>query len=161
MSKHYSERWLTPDRKAQILEAFNETRTLPYGCGIGGPDEDVLPFCDRLNLIQPIVTLQSCAGHVRPSGYVDMAHVWIWMDSKMTRLFDQVAIGLVANNSEVERVAKIYSSWGQEFFEIMFQGNELGLLDNSTLIIYAYLESVYDMYKRDINEKRTKHMRSL
>lgn len=76
-------RYLTQKAKARELAAFQELRKkgAPAGnqAGRGYPDPDILPWCDRLNALEGLCTLQSCAGHTPRNGDPGPhpGHLWI------------------------------------------------------------------------------------
>jgi hypothetical protein len=103
----------------------------------------MLPWCDRLNAIPGVCTLQSCAGHAASDGgVIAPGHLWVWLDRETSDAFDANAFHLAVKTRYIERVAKEYTAWKQEVASITFAGNERGLLHYSMSIILAFFESL-------------------
>ena len=144
-------RWLTSADKEVVLAAWDEVKLQPvpegdFGC-VGYPDPDIIPWCDRLNAIPGVCTLQSCAGHVNPGGLRDAGHLWLWLDRPMAEAFDSHAHRLARHVDYIEDVARRYTSWGQEVTVITFAGNECDRLPPSLRLILAFLRRLDQAHK--------------
>ena len=141
-----AQRYLTPERKASILSEWESTlrstANKDHPGGRGYPDQDMIPWCERINALPGICTLQSCTGHVRRPGHVMMpGQLWLAVDEPTSQAFDRRAFELSAQNG-MERVYRLYSSWGQEIIDITFAGNKRGRFHTSMETICAFLESL-------------------
>jgi hypothetical protein len=103
-----------------------------------------VPWCDRLNALPGVCTVQSCAGHTpeETGGGFRSGHVWLLLDEEMSTAFDTRAMELAAQEEHIERVSRIYAPWGQEVTSITFAGNERGLLDESMRIVLEFFLSL-------------------
>ena len=144
--RHWSERYLTSAEKRAVLKNWRRTlgQPAPEGDqpGRGFPDADVIPWCGRLNAIPGVCTIQSCAGHRNDDGTLTTAGVWIRLDEKRAKAFHARAFELAAQAPHIERVAVVYTSWGQEIATIDFAGNERGLLADSLEILVTFARSL-------------------
>ncbi len=133
---------MTRPDKAQVLWAWR--RRLREGTDqVGDPDSDIVPWCREINRLRGFCTLQSCAGHpaTERGGVVEPAHLWLWMDKPTSEVWDRQAFRL-AMHENVERVSRLYTSWGQEVASITFAGNERDLLTESLAVIMDFLLEV-------------------
>lgn len=135
-------RFMTPDAKEAALSEWANCLQNASD-GPGSPDPDIIPWCDEINALGGFCTLQSCAGHgSAEAGNVEAAgHLWLWMDEPTSRVFDQSAFHL-ARHPHIERVARIYTSWGQEVASITFHGNERHRLAESMQAILSFLRQL-------------------
>ncbi len=111
-------RFLLADDKARIVADWEHTKERwRKGIinGAGEPDADIIPWCDRLNELPGVCTLQSCVGH-ETSG-----HLWLWLDEQRSREFDRWGY-VLARMEGIETVNRKYGSWGQEITAIEFDG---------------------------------------
>lgn len=121
------------------LVADREGRNCP-----GDPDPVVVPWCERINSIPGVCTLQSCAGHeCGEDGGRSAGHFWLWLSSDKAASFKQRAFEL-ARNATIEKVSTIYQPWGQEVALIEFRGTPDGKLDESCAAIVGFLTSSTD-----------------
>jgi hypothetical protein len=142
-------RFLTAAEKRQTIAAWLDARAA-YPCvegnlsGRGFPDADMLPWCDQLNAIEGVCTVQSCAGHgSAAAGSIDSAgHVWLLLDAAMSAAFDAGAFRLAADTTHIERVSRLYMPWGKEIASITFAGNERDLLNESMHVILTFFRSL-------------------
>ena len=144
-------RWLTNADKEFVLVSWSEAKIQPvpegdYG-GVGYPDPDIVPWCDRINALPGVCTLQSCAGHVRQGGERDAGHLWLWLSRPMAGAFDSHAHRLARHVSYIEDVTRRYTSWGQEVTVITFAGNERDRLPPSLRLILAFLRTLAHVHK--------------
>ncbi len=150
-----ADRYLSVEGKQENLAEWNQAKSLATPenkrelGGHGYPDPDMIPWCDQLNTIPGVCTLQSCAGHgSAQEGYVaSPGHLWILLDRELTKRFRARAFEL-AVRQEIERVSTLYSSWGQEIALIVFAGNERDSLDKSMRTILRFL---YSLRTRPVN----------
>lgn len=130
-------RWLTPDAKAAILREWQHTRAT-VAEGLGAPDAEILPLCNKLNEIPGVCTLQSCAGHKR-ARYRESAHLWLWLSEDLSREFDAQAFAF-ASEEGIEAVKRRYTPWGQEVTMITFAGKERSGLERSADTIASFFD---------------------
>lgn len=144
------DRHLSPARKREALAGWEACKgsgtSLGDGApgGAGYPDPEMFRWCDRLNAIPGICTLQSCAGHLDAGGrgVTSPGRLWLLLDPEMSAAFDARALDLAADSDHIERVCRIYSSWGEEVTSIEFAGNERGMLEASMRRILAFFEAI-------------------
>lgn len=140
-------RYLTPFEKERVLTEWRETlRSMPKavpsdGDERGYPDPPIVPWCEELNDVTGICTVQSCCGHKRLDGTFVSGHLWLRLDKEMAARFDMQALAL-AGASGIERVSRLYSQWGAEVVEIVFLGNERGQLERSMQSILGFLRTL-------------------
>lgn len=143
-------RHLRPETKRRTLEEWDLSKSGPLpaaGRGLGGrgyPDPDMICWCDHLNAIPGVCTLQSCAGHgpEDSGGGMKSGHLWLLLDEAMSDAFDTRALDLASETEHIERVSRIYSPWGQEVTSIVFAGNERGLLAESMRIVLDFFRTL-------------------
>ena len=110
--------------------------------GPGNPDPEIIPWCEKINSIPGICTLQSCAGHVYGKRGVRVSgHFWLWLSSEKAANFKQRAFEL-ARNAAIERISTIYQRSGQEVVSIEFCGIPDGQLEDSGRAITTFLASL-------------------
>lgn len=134
-------RFLTPDAKLEILAEWQRTREQWRDGslrGTGEPDTDIIPWCDRINALPGLCTLQSCAGHTE-NGSIKSAHFWIWMSRSVSENFDRNAFLLLRNRDRIDWVSRHYLPDGKEIASITFFGNERDLLEQSATLIYGFM----------------------
>ena len=126
--------FLLADSKKRIVtewERMKEQWRMGVICGSGSPDADIILWCDQINKLPGICTLQSCVGHETT------AHLWLWLDEQRSREFDKWGY-VLARMRGVETVNRKYGSWGQEITVIEFDGYfETGC--ESTLLFFRAL----------------------
>lgn len=141
-------RHLTEDRKQQILRVWHGYRlqVAPPGKegGHGYQDPAITPWCDRLNALAGVCTIQSCAGHNFPNGSRTSAHLWLRLIEPLAVLFRREAFGLASDTRHVERLATIYEPTDGEVVEIIFAGSERNRLDESMVRILEFFRSLSD-----------------
>ncbi len=142
-----SKRFMTRSDKERELNLFAKNRELA--------DVEILPYCDALNTLPGVCTLQSCAGHrsgevsaSAPEGTRDQysvrpACLWLWLDEKTARRFYECAAEL-GGHPLMEHVAVRFQPYGQQVVEIFFAGNDRGpgYLDSSMRVIFDFLGKV-------------------
>jgi hypothetical protein len=139
-------RFLDPASKGRELRVWRDavrswrSEGAPARGGAGFPDPPIIPWCDRLNRISGVCTLQSCSGH-RRGRWRSAGHLWLWLTEDMSRRFDERAL-LLAQQPEIERVYRMYSDWGREVTAVEFRGEEWGRLDASMNVILRFFSSL-------------------
>jgi hypothetical protein len=120
-------RYLTPAHKAAVLAEWAKRKSTPRPQdargGHGYPDPGIFDLCDRLNAIDGVCTLQSCAGHseAESDGGLYPANLWLWLAADQARGFERAASQFqVAMWPTVDRLAKHWQPDGQEVVEISF-----------------------------------------
>ena len=110
---------------------------------LGYPDQDILSWCDKLNAIEGVCTIQSCAGHgPETNGCYAAGHLWLRLDPVLSAAFEERVFELAQDTRHIERISKIYQSWGHEVTAIEFAGNGHALLTESMQVIYGFFESL-------------------
>lgn len=133
-------RFLTEDAKESILREWQKTRATIKD-GPGCPDPDIVPWCDRINLLPGICTLQSCQGH-RCDSAIEPAHLWLWLSEGAANRFDRGAAYLATDRAVIERISWHYLDDGKKIASITFYGNERDTLGSSAATIYGFLCAV-------------------
>lgn len=132
---------MTPEGKFSELSDWEEIRSaLSEVAGPGVPDPEMIPWCEKLNALPGVCTLQSCAGH-RDGERGTSGHLWLWLAEDEARRFRERAFEL-ARNSLMERVSVIYQPWGQEVVELEFRGSPDNQLEASMTAILGFLEAL-------------------
>lgn len=141
-------RYLSDVRKREILDAWHAYRLqlAPPGKegGHGYQDPAISPWCDRLNALPGVCTIQSCSGHAFPDGSRTSAHLWVRLNSPLAALFHQEAFGLASDTRHVERLATIYEPMDGEIVEVIFVGSERNQLEESMIRILEFFRSLSD-----------------
>lgn len=136
-------RYLTPETKQRELVMWEDRKAafasglwlgepipthVPLG-GLGYPDPLMYRWCDRLNKIPGVCTLQSCCGHE-----VDGTHypgqLWLWLDKGMAQAVYPHIFTLLEHRC-MEGVRTLYLRGGREVLDVTFHGEERGLLQPS------------------------------
>ncbi len=141
-------RFLTPECKAIEMEAWQQilkkwaAAGRPHRPDVGTPDASIIKWCDRINEIDGVATLQSCTGHLLKNDYQSGGHLWLWLDEQKSNLFRRNAFALALTPDKlIEQVSIIFSSWGQEVAEIVFRGMNCSpdVFNESMRAIYSFL----------------------
>ena len=111
--------------------------------GTGEPDADVVPWCDRINELPGICTLQSCAGHDQ-GGTIQSAHLWIWMSATVAERFNRNAFLMYRNRDAIDSLSRHYLRDGKEIASITFFGNERDRLEESLMFVFGFLCGIAD-----------------
>ncbi len=145
-------RYLTNKAKKRVLANFakNKKTKIPdkYKGDTfdrGYPDPEILPWCDALNEIPGVCTIQSCSGHFIKrfkdgSKQMGPGHLWIWLSKPMSMKFHFYAREFGMNARTMERVRVLYSNWGQELVDVYFGGLERNSLYESASTIWIFLK---------------------
>jgi len=145
-----SERFMTPDGKARELASLARERAEG-----GLADEAIMQYCDALNALPGVCTLQSCAGHRpgeisagAPAGTRDQqlertAHLWLWLDERTADTFYYSAWRL-SEHPCMEYVAIRFQPYGRQLVELIFHGNDCGPghLASSMKVIIKFLGEI-------------------
>lgn len=139
--------YMTPDAKAKEMAEFRKRRKehRPGGhlAGLGHPDLDILPYCDEINELSGMCTLQSCAGHgAHRSQGTYVGNLWLWMDAATSAAMDAQAM-VLEGSPLIESVSKLYRS-GRVVWDLSFQGNnhEPGRLEDSMRVLLPFLRAL-------------------
>jgi hypothetical protein len=122
-------RYLTEPAKASELAQWRQLISRPWPPGPGNPDPSMIPWCEKINALPGICTLQSCQGH--ENGERGTAgHLWLWLDEEKARAFPTRASEL-AKSENVEAVSLLFKPWDQQVVEVIFRGSPGGKLGAS------------------------------
>lgn len=143
-------RHLTPEEKERALAEWRdliESSAPPEGIELGGrgfPDPDIIPWCEALNEIPGICTIQSCQGHgsAEEGSVISSGSLWLRLDQAMSEAFRRHAFALAADTRHIEQLSTLYMPWGQEVVSIAFAGNERNLLAPSMRRILAFFQAM-------------------
>lgn len=140
-------KYLNDSEKVRILNGWHKAlRELVWDMdgpgGLGNPDADIVPWCQRLNGINGLCTIQSCAGHHDHTS-LTLGHLWLRLSLELSKRFDKYASKLAASPL-IERLAKIYMADGHEVVSIYFRGNEHKSLSASMEAIYQFFHELGD-----------------
>lgn len=154
-----SARYLTPKLKTHVLAEWKTIKqryassgiTNPTG-GRGYPDPLIFDWCDRLNRIPTLVTLQSCTGHKVSEDHIYSGNFWLWLSEEASELFDPKAFELYeqffihpkhGNLELISEVRRFYQQYGQEVTSINFRG-----LEESTEVFEASMNHISEFFER-------------
>lgn len=129
-----TDRYMTPGGKAKEMAFWEKSQresVKPEGDtgGMGYVDREIVPFCDAINKIEYVCTLQSCAGHRREhpdkpgTTYFQPAQLWLWLRRNEAKKLYSKAAGL-AGRDWVDSL-KIQIIDGREIADIIFFPQEL------------------------------------
>ncbi len=105
-----------------------------------GLDIDVVPYLKRLNAIDGVATLQSCAGH-NVGDYIESAHLWIWLSEELAqRLYLDAPLLAQNKNMEAVQIYFVGEPPIQEIIQIIFRGNPYSMLPEACEHITAFFE---------------------
>jgi len=140
-------RHLSPGSKRVELAEFDRYQVayptpLDDPGGRGFPDPDILPWCDKLNALPGVCTLQSCAGHRHQDGSLSSGQLWLWLSPDVAHAFHARAFELARQSPPIERLYTLYADWGQEIADVRFAGNERGLLAESMELVFAFFSDL-------------------
>jgi len=165
-----SSRYMNPSAKSAELESWFKAKadriTNPPQGFVGGhgyPDPEIYAWCDRLNALSRVCTLQSCAGHrcttelhcgwcdeqstgtangvsIEDLGHVMNGQLWLWLDEKLSRYVYENATQLAALPC-IEKVSVLWHVEGREIVDIVFRGAGTGDLDGSMTRIVEFFEN--------------------
>jgi hypothetical protein len=137
-----ADRYLTPAEKERALREWADYQAETAGVvGPGVQDPEIVAWCDKINALDGVCTLQSCAGHHPGEGERWMGVLWLWFDERVALAFWRRAFEL-AERSGIERVSTIYQPWGQEIVQIEFRGVPDGQLETSMAKLVEFLSSL-------------------
>jgi hypothetical protein len=145
-------RYLTADGKAKELARWHAQVADESYRGQGGygfPDPPMFKWCERLNAIDGVATLQSCAGHVgelRADGVAynrSQAGIWLWLSERLATECYRRADELTAATG-AERGLSFLFIGEREVVNLDFDGDDQGpgVLDASMERIAAFFESL-------------------
>lgn len=140
-------RYLTDSEKVGVVESWREVTggMRPTDEPDGLPDRDMISWCEKLNQLPGVCTVQSCAGHGSGDGVTvrEPGHLWLRLSERMAEAFNREAFAL-ARAPGVERVGRIYQPWGEEITSITFAGNERNSLSQSMGTILRFFATLAD-----------------
>ena len=110
MNRHLSEQ-----EKNRVLAAWDKhRRDYPNDGMYGRPDPTMNPWCDAINALPGVCTVQACSGHRRDIGGTSGGCLWLRLDEPASNRFDSLV-------------------------DISFQGEEHGCLDATMKTIVEFL----------------------
>jgi hypothetical protein len=71
------------------------------------------------------------------------------LDENLEKHFAGMVFSLSREIQYVERVSRIYASWGEQIVEIVFAGSERGLLKESMELIVGFFEMLAEISDDD------------
>jgi len=122
-------RYLTEREKEETLGYLRDEYKKASLDPDGHLDLEMIPYLERINACEGMVTLQSCTGHKKSKkrNYTFDGHLWIRLNKELTASFNERLIALVKSAS-ISQVEKKYSHYGQkelqEIIVIIFKGHE-------------------------------------
>ena len=140
-------RFLLADDKKRIVadwEHIKEDQRTKEIVGPGVPDREIVPWCDRINQLPGLCTLQSCAGHKDGDTLVS-GHLWLLMSQSAADRFDRTAFLLLRNEDSIEQISWLYQHEGKKIASIIFAGNERESLETSISLIFGFLCGIADV----------------
>ena len=142
MLENKRSRHLLEQEKVRVLAAWDQYRQdFPNDGAYGHPDPSMNPWCDAINALPGVCTVQSCSGHRRDIGSLSSGGLWLRLDEPASNRFDSLAFEL-ARKPGIERVYRLYSSWGEEIADISFQGEEYGCLNETMETVMEFLRKI-------------------
>ena len=151
-------RYLTEREKEKTLgylrDAYKKASLDPDG----HLDLEMIPYLERINACDGMVTLQSCTGHKKSKkrNYTFGGHLWIRLNKELTAIFDERLIALVKSAS-INQVEKNYSYYKQrelqETIVIMFEGHEADSFYRSIEFIAQFFWGLRERNKNVQNGK--------
>jgi len=149
--------------KAAEMRSWEVTKQQPlpdtFTGGHGYPDPEMFPWCDRLNALSRLCTLQSCAGHrctpelqcshceaehlrlgAEPEAHVWNGQLWLWPDEKLARWCYDHLSSLALLKPRIDKVGLLWYVDNKEIIDIQFQGAGHGQLENSMSNLCAFFE---------------------
>ena len=132
-------RHLSEQEKGRVLAAWDKHRQdYPNDDMYGRPDPTMNPWCDAINALPGVCTVQACSGHRRDIGGTSGGCLWLRLDEPASNRLDSLAFEL-AQQPGIECVYRLYASWGEGIVDISFQGEEHGCLDATMKTIVEFL----------------------
>jgi len=155
-------RYLSEEAKAVELKTWEATKAdylanppTKFHGGHGYPDPEIFAWCDTLNAIEGVCTLQSCAGHrcTKEShcawcsenfdedeiDHVWNGQLWLWLDEIASLMFHKHAFELAAHPL-IEKVSVHYHIDEKEIVDIVFKGTDQ--LDESMMVIMQFFSGI-------------------
>ena len=122
-------RYLTEREKEKALGYLRDEYKKASLDPDGHLDLEMVPYLERMNACDGIMTLQSCTGHKKSKkrNYTFDGHLWIRLSEKSTALFNE-RLTVLVRSPLINQVEKQYSYYKQkelqEIINIMFRGHE-------------------------------------
>lgn len=145
-------RYLTRREKEKTLGYLRDTYKKASLDPDGHLDLEMIPYLERINACDGMVTLQSCTGHKKSKKYPSMSggHLWVRLSKEMTVLLDGRLWQLVRCKF-VTQIDKIYHFYEfvevREVIDISFPGHE----DDS---FYQTMEFITQFFERLCKSKK-------
>ncbi len=138
------QRYLTRKEKDDVLARWRQQcASATHDCGAGLPDPPIVPWCQKLNSIEGLCTIQSCSGHGPDGqGYRSSGHLWLRLSAPMMQRYIEEGGDLAADKDHIERAGLFYDSAGAQVAFIEFRGAEQGKLDESAAAIYEFFRAL-------------------
>ena len=156
-------RFMNEIDKAAEMRGWAMAKQTPIPTGfVGGrgyPDPEMFAWCDRLNALSRLCTLQSCAGHkctpelhCEPCSdwatfsaggggeHIWNGQLWLWPDEKLARWCYDHLPSLALLKPRIDKVGLLWHVECREIIDIQFQGAGHGQLENSMSNIVAFFE---------------------
>jgi len=140
-------RYLTAAEKAQELTTWL-VACADMPCDVsawsderGFPDPPMIPWCEKINRLEGICTVQSCGGHRRTDGSIVSGHLWLRLSREVSERFDQTALGFAAQPG-IEQVSRLYAPWGAEVAAVVFAAGDRTRLNRSMRVVLRYLRGI-------------------
>lgn len=138
-------RYLTKREKEKTLGYLRDRYKKASLDPDGHLDLEMIPYLERINACDGMVTLQSCTGHKKSviRNYTSDGHLWVRLNKELTVLFNQKLIILVKSEL-INQVDKMYSFFKekelQEVINIPFKGHESDSFHQSMEFITRFFE---------------------
>jgi len=140
-------RYLTEREKEKTLGYLRDAYKKASLDSDGYLDLEMIPYLERINACDGMVTLQSCTGHkkTKKCPYMCGGHLWVRLNKKMTVLFDRKLWQLVRCRF-ITQVDKMYSFHEfvevQEVIDISFPGHETDSFYQTIEFITRFFEKL-------------------
>lgn len=156
-------RWLTPDEKEREVSYWLSYRENgPFSIpppegelgGLGYPDPEIFALTDRLNAIDGVCTVQSCAGHRikhETGDYVHFGQLWLRLSEDMSLAFYRHGFEWRrANQGLITQCAIWFQSYDNEVVDIRFNGLEVSpdAFAQSARLIGEFFEALLERSSR-------------
>jgi len=145
-------RYLSPALKADNLKYWEQVkRDRPADAkdGYGFPDPPIYDLCDRLNAIEGVCTVQSCAGHRMAAAdgsgeYQHVGKLWLRLSEPLALRFYERAPELASVYPTIQRVFVFWHESGEEVVDVLFQGLNVSeeAFDESSKLIADFFSSL-------------------
>ena len=107
----------------------------------GIQDSEMIPWCNLINELPDVCTLQSCSGHKYPDGSMCSGALWLRLTEKASNNFDKFVFNL-SKQKEIESVSRDYTSYGEEVIEIYFRGIDFQSVNKAMEKVLEFVEKL-------------------